>query len=200
MRSIPEQARSSTFARTDNRARLVATLVGIDLLVSVAALAVFFVFGAPFGAINDWTIGIGGVLTLLLVLTLDIPARLGVMMAVGVVGSSIVVVGAALVISRTTGFLLAGLVESFGFGLVGLWLIALYWTRRESPSRINLLGAIAGAVMAVGLIVLPAVVTGVDDAEAAPGYVWLGFVGWIGIFVLYPLWAIWSAQRTLLVK
>jgi hypothetical protein len=49
--------------------------------------------------------------------------------------------------------------------------------------------------MAIGVIVLPAVVTGVDNAETAPAYVWLGFVGWIGIFLAYPVWAIWFGRR-----
>jgi hypothetical protein len=25
----------------------------------------------------------------------------------------------------------------------------------------------------------------------APGWVWIGFLGWLGIFVVYPAWAIW---------
>jgi hypothetical protein len=118
-----------------DRAGAIATLLGLNMLVSVVTLAVLFVFGSPFGAINDWTIGIGGVLTALLVVNMDrsVQAGVGVATALAVLGSVIVVIGAALVISYRTGFLLAGLVESFGFALVGIWLIG----EPRQPSRIG---------------------------------------------------------------
>ena len=25
----------------------------------------------------------------------------------------------------------------------------------------------------------------------APGWIWMGFVGWLGIFFLYPIWSMW---------
>ena len=179
-----------------NRAGAIATVIGIDMLVSVVSLALFFVVGGPFGTINDWTIGIGGALTALLVVSLGRSVRAGVVVtALAVLGSFVVVVGAALVISDTTGFLLAGLVESFGFALFGIWLIALNLASgRGSASALQILGVMAGGLMAIGLIVLPAIVTRVDDFDTAPAYVWLGFIGWLGIFVLYPVWAIWFGR------
>jgi hypothetical protein len=45
--------------------------------------------------------------------------------------------------------------------------------------------------MAVGFLVAPGVVMGVDDAATAPPWVWVGFVGWLGIFFLYPAWCLW---------
>jgi hypothetical protein len=180
-----------------NRAGAIATVIGIDMLVSLVTLALFFAVGGPFGAINDWTIGIGGALTALLVVSLDGSARpgAGFVTALAVVGSILVVVGAALVISDATGFLLAGLVECFGFALVGFWLIALNLAgRRGSASPLQILGVVAGGLMAIGLIVLPAIVARVDDFDTAPAYVWLGFIGWLAIFVLYPVWAIWFGR------
>ena len=53
-----------------NRSGAIATLLWLDLLVSLVALALFYALGSPFGAINDWTIGIGGALTGLLVIRL----------------------------------------------------------------------------------------------------------------------------------
>jgi hypothetical protein len=180
-----------------DRAGAIATLLGLNMLVSVVTLAVFFVFGSPFGAINDWTIGIGGVLTALLVVNMDrsVQAGVGVATALAVLGSVIVVIGAALVISYRTGFLLAGLVESFGFALVGIWLIGVNLaSRRGSASALQMLGVVAGGLMAIGLIVLPAIVARVDDFDTAPAYVWVGFIGWLGIFVAYPIWAIWFGR------
>lgn len=45
--------------------------------------------------------------------------------------------------------------------------------------------------MAVGLIGAPGIAMGVDDANTAPGWIWIGFVGWLGIFFLCPIWGIW---------
>jgi hypothetical protein len=180
------------------RAGPIATVLGIDMLVSVVALGLFFAVGGPFGTINDWMIGIGGGLTALLVVSTARPARSGVGVAtmLAVLGSILVVVGAALVISRATGFLLAGLVESFGFALVGIWLIVLNLAGRRAPAtRLQILGISAGVVMALGVIVLPAIVARVDDFQTAPAYVWVGFIGWLGIFVLYPIWAIGFGRK-----
>lgn len=179
-------------------ASLVATAIGIDLLASVIALVLFFAIGAPFGAINDWTIGLGGILGVILALTLPRPIGSTITnaaVALAVIGSALVVVGAALVITRTTGFLLAGLVESFGWALVGTWLVTINAAdgiRRDG--RLRRLGLAAGALMMVGLVVLPGIVSGVDDMNSAPGYVWLGFAGWLGIFFLFPLWGIWVGR------
>lgn len=177
-----------------------AVAVGVVGLVSVASLALFFAVGAPFGAINDWTIGLGGLLSALLVLMLR---RLGIgaQLALGTVatglavaGAAIVVVGAALVISRTSGFVFAGFVESLGFALIGPWLIALsrsIGSDARWPGRLPTLGVAAGVCMVLGFAVVPGIATGIDDMNAVPAWMWIGFVGWLGIFFLYPIWSIW---------
>jgi uncharacterized membrane protein len=48
----------------------IAVLVGAVALISVASLAAFFAMGGLFGAINDWTIGVIGLLTGLLAVDL----------------------------------------------------------------------------------------------------------------------------------
>ena len=37
---------------------------------------------------------------------------------------------------------------------------------------------------------------GLDDANSAPGWVWVGFLGWLGIFFLFPVWTIWVGMGT----
>jgi hypothetical protein len=109
-------------------------------------------------------------------------------------GAAIVVLGSYLVISDTTGFLLAGLVESLGFALIGVWLIVINRSMAGAPPwplRLPGLGVVAGLVMTMGFIVVPGIAVGLDDASAAPPWVWVGFLGWLGIFFLYPLWCIW---------
>jgi hypothetical protein len=60
------------------------------------------------------------------------------------------------------------------------------WTR-----RLPLLGIVAGIVMAIGFVVVPGIAMGLDDMDTAPGWVWVGFVGWLGVFFLYPIWSLW---------
>jgi hypothetical protein len=178
----------------------IAVIGGAVALISVASLVAFFAVGEPFGAINDWTIGVLGVLAGLLAISngrrdsLTGPRTGVIPIALAVAGAAIVVFGSYLVVSDTTGFLLAGLVESVGFALIGVWLIVLnrsivgmpHW-----PRGLPALGILAGLVMVSGFIVVPGVAAGIDDASSAPFWVWIGFLGWIGIFFLYPAWSIW---------
>lgn len=190
-----------------DRDRLVGALamaIGVVGIVSVVSLAVFFAIGGPFGAINDWTIGIVGGLTATLCLlvpgsvigrsTLGGSATTGL----GVTGAVIVMLGAGLVITATTGFLLAGLVESVGFALVGVWLVAVARSMRDAdvpiPRALSTLGQVAGWLMAVGIIAVPGVALRLDDLETAPWWVWVAFVGWLGIFVAYPAWCLWTGR------
>src|SRR4029079_13153870 len=97
----------------------------------------------------------------------------------------------------TTGFFLAGLVSNVGFALVGLWLIGL--NRRLAsdetlPRPLATLGVSWGVVMALGLASIPGIVLGIDYMASAPGWIWIGSVGWIGTFVLYPIWALWFGR------
>jgi hypothetical protein len=179
----------------------IAVLGGVVGLISLASIAVFFAVGGPFGAINDWTVGLLGFLTGLLAVRQSRPDanRQVVPMTLAIVGAVIVVVGSALVISDATGFLLAGLVESVGFALIGVWLIWLNRSMRSTghwPRRLPGLGLIAGSVMAIGFVLIPGVGLRLDDAATAPGWVWIGFVGWLGVVLLYPLWSIWFGLAT----
>jgi len=179
-----------------------ALAVGAVALTSVTSLALFFIVGKPFGAINDWTLGLAGLLSGLLALMFYRPGHtaqhaVGALLSgAAVIGAGIVVAGAALVITQTTGFLLAGLVESLGFALIGFWLIALNRTMASTsgwPPRLHSFGIAAGITMAIGIVVLPGIALGLDDMDTAPGWIWIGFIGWLGIFFLYPIWSIWVA-------
>lgn len=191
-------------SRLERTSAVVAVLLGAVLLASVASLGLFFATGGPFGAINDWSIGAAGVLTMALVLTLRRPANSTsgldlLTRGLAVIGSIVVVVGSALVISKTTGYLLAGLVESLGFALVGIWLIALNRPQaiNRRPNRLEVLGITTGVIMAIGLATIPAIAVGADDANTAPAWVWLGFIGWFGIFFLFPIWSIgWGREHS----
>jgi hypothetical protein len=61
---------------------------------------------------------------------------------------------------------------------------------------------VALVALAVGVVALVSVASlalffavgkpfGAINMDTAPGWVWIGFIGWLGIFFLYPIWSIW---------
>jgi hypothetical protein len=44
--------------------------------------------------------------------------------------------------------------------------------------------------MALGIVAVPGIPLGLDDAGTAPAWVWISAIGWLGIYVVYPAWAI----------
>lgn len=171
-----------------------AIAVGAAAAGSAACLAVFSLVQGPFGTINDIGNAATGLLSGLLIWRVRREIGAGaVVVGSALVGAALTVAGSALVISGTTGFLFAGLVSGVGFAGIGASIVTL---NRSSaavgpwPRGIRRLGVAAGALMAVGCVLLPGIALGLDDTATAPGWVWIGFLGWFGTFVLYPAWAI----------
>jgi hypothetical protein len=183
-------------ARARNTARL-SFAVGAVAMGSAICLGTYFGVGGPFGTINDVgnaaTGALSGWLAWRLRRQVEGPFG-GAAVGAALVGGAITVAGSALVVSGTTGFLYAGLVSSVGFAGVGAWLIALNTGGRAEeawPRALRRVGVVAGALMAFGVLLAPGILLGLDDAATAPAWVWVGFVGWLGIYVGYPAWAIW---------
>jgi hypothetical protein len=167
---------------------VVLIAVGVCAIASALALAIFFVAGGPFGTINDVLNGVLAVLSGYLAWRLSGHALLAY---VALLGEVIAVIGSVLVISRITGFFFAGMVSSLGFALIGVWLLAYCWS--SSPtSPLRWLGIAAGALMVTGVLLIPGIVLRLDDMNKAPAWIWVGFVSWVGIYIAYPAWAIWS--------
>ena len=187
----------------DGRARdtgRLALAIGVVAAGSAVCLATYFAIGGPFGTINDIGNATAGVLSAGLAWRLrrQIPGRAGnVAVGAAVAGAGLTVAGSTLVVSGTTGYFFAGLVSSVGFAGIGTWLVAL--NRSDAmvavlPRRLRALGIAAGALMALGITALPGIALGLDDAATAPAWVWIPLIGWLGIFVVYPAWAIWLAS------
>jgi drug/metabolite transporter (DMT)-like permease len=174
-----------------------ALAVGVVAAGSAICLATFYAVQGPFGTINDLGNAATGLLSAAMAWRLRRQIRDGVgRNAVGaaIVGAGLAVVGSSLVVSGTTGFFLAGLVSSVGFAGIGAWLITL--NRRAGvaagwPRGLRTLGIVAGTMMAFGVASAPGILLRLDDMATAPGWVWIGFVGWFGTFLAYPAWAIW---------
>jgi hypothetical protein len=179
-----------------NTGRLAST-VAVVAIGSAVCLAVFFAMRGPFGTLND----IGNATTGLLsgALAWRLRSRIpgpagGLVVGAAVVGAAVTVLGSVLVISGATGFFFAGLVSSVGFAGIGLWLVILDRRAAEAtgwPARLRILGAIGGGLMAMGVAAVPGIVLGLDDAATAPAWVWISSVGWLGVYVVYPAWALW---------
>lgn len=185
----------------DSTAERLAYAVAVVAVASIASLAVFFAVGGPFGTFNDVGNGLIGILSAALAMALwrRAGSRPSAAAAVGaaIVGAGIAVVGSGLVVSGTTGFFLAGLVSSVGFALIGLWLIVVNRTVATDDRwsrRLTALGTVAGVLMAFGFAAAPGIAQGIDDAATAPGWAWIASVGWIGVYVLYPAWAVSLAR------
>ncbi len=172
---------------------MLAIAVGAVAISSALSLALFFAVQGPFGTINDVLNGVLAVLAGALAWSLSGSAGL---VYVAFLGALIAVAGSALVITGTTGFFLAGLVSSAGFALIGAWLLWYSWSS-GGVSGLRWLGVAAGALMVLGIAVLPGIAMRIDDMNKAPAWIWVGFAGWLGIYVALPAWAIWFGASRL---
>jgi hypothetical protein len=155
-------------------------------LSSFVSLLVFFAVGEPWGTLND----AGNVLLALLcgVFAVRLHRATSVVATiVAVLGTAVCLVGSYLVMTDTTGYFLAGLVTAVGFALIGCWLVVLGWTGGV-PAPV--LARLAGATMALGLVTLPGIVTGLDDLDSAPWWILVAeTIGWLATSLLLPWWA-----------
>ncbi|HJP72060.1 MAG TPA: hypothetical protein VJ975_10105, partial [Candidatus Limnocylindria bacterium] len=88
------------------------------------------------------------------------------------------------------GFVLAGFVSTVGFGFIGVWLALVAWepTAEALFGSLLTVARVAAVAMIIGaLIAIPAALMRVDSYETMPGWVWLFSIGWLGIYVLYPV-------------
>ncbi len=182
-------------SRAPNAGRL-AMAVGVVAAGSAVALALEFAVGKPFGTINDIGNGVAGVLSAALAWRLRSAFDEGaarIPLACALTGSALTVVGSALVVSGTTGWVLAGLVTTVGFAGIGAWALGVNLRAGEGlgwERSVRRLGVVSGGLMAIGVMTAPGIVLRLDDPEQLPWWVWVGFVSWLGTFVVYPAWAI----------
>ena len=181
-------------------ARRVALLAGVLVVLAVVSIVLHFTVGGPFGAVNDalnaaFAITSGALALLTMRRAGEVVDTVAA--AVGVLGAAVMVYGSYLILSDSTGWFLAGVVSAVGGGLLGIWLAV-----RNRPLagaqppvvRTMRLGLVAGALMGLGLLGVGGWASGVDDWTAAPWYVQLGLLGWLGTYAVYPAWC-FSASR-----
>ena len=181
-----------------------AISTGIVGILGVVFLLLFFSIGQPFGTLNDIFGGLLAITSGILAwsMYLEYHARSSgglVALIVALVGVVIAVIGSVLVIFKFTGWVLAGFYSGVGFALIGLWLAMFCYSLLRSsvlPHNLIIFGFVIGVLMALGLISILGIVSGIDSMDSIPWYLNIGFVGFFGTF-LYLIWAIWL-WRTLL--
>jgi hypothetical protein len=185
-----------------------AIVTGVSVILAVVSITLMSTVNMSFGVVNDVFNGIIGISSAVLAWMLyaehhtKAPLMSQIALALAVVGAIFTIVGSVLVIKGFTGYVLAGWYSAIGFALIGLWLVTFCSSMQPGdtlPHNLIILGLVAGAFMAVGLIGIPGIFAGIDSIESMSRYLYIAFFGWLGTYVLYPIWAIWLG-RTLIIK
>jgi hypothetical protein len=171
----------------------VAITIGGVILIGDVSLILFFTFGSFFGTFNDLCIAFAAILSALLAWMLY-PAHRALsprlsrfLLTAALVGALVAFIGSAFVIFDMTGWFLAGLMNFFGYALVGLWLLGLNYSaqrRNRWPRRLVQFGLVSGASMAIGLLTGPGIVGRIDNPELAPWFVYVAPVASLGWLLL----------------
>jgi hypothetical protein len=173
-----------------------ALAIGAVAAGSAACLAGLFTVGQPFGTLNDLGNATVAILSGGLAWRMRgrIPGRTGdLAVSAAVVGAGVATAGSALVVSGTTSWFLAGLVSSLGFAGIGAWLVVANRRGMDEaawPRSLRLLGMTAGALMALGVAAVPGIALRLDNEATAPAWAWIAMMSWLGIYLVYPAWAI----------
>lgn len=186
--------------------RWAALTAGLVFILAAILIVLFLTLGEPFGTLNDLANGIAGMLCGLLAWMLFTqhplkPPLLGQLtVALAFIGALLVVTGTVLVVLRITGAVLAGWYTAVGNALIGIWLAVFSYSVLPTsalPRNLCVLGRVTGILMAVGLVALPAIVARTDSMESMAWYLNLAFLGVVGAYILFPVWAIWLGRNIL---
>jgi hypothetical protein len=184
----------------------IAIATGVSAILAVLLLILMFTVNTSFGKINDVFNSVIGILSAILAWMLyaehhvKSPLISQIALALAVVGAILTIVGSVLIIFGFTGFVLAGWYSGFGNALIGTWLALFCYSLLRGdllPHNLIIFGMIAGGVMGFGLLGMPGIFTGSDSMESLPRYLHLAFFGWLGTYILYPIWTIWLGRHLL---
>lgn len=179
-----------------------AITTGIAAILAVIFLILMATVNGGFGKVNDVLNTLIGILSAVLACMLFVehhtrsPMMSQGALILAVVGMIFTIIGSILIIYSYTDFVLAGWYSGVGNALIGLWLAAFCYSMLRGnllPDKLPVFGIVAGAFMAIGLIGIFGILAGIDSM-AMPWYLYVAFLGWLGTYVLYPIWAIWLGK------
>lgn len=186
----------------------VAIITGVSATLAVIFLTLMFTVNRSFGKVNDVFNSVIGISSLVLAWMLyaehhaKSPLMSQIALALAVLGALLTIIGSILIIFGYTDFVLAGWFTGLGNALIGLWLVAICYAMLQGdvlPHNLVLFGIVVGAFMAIGLIGIPGIISKIDSIESMPWYLNLAFFGYLGTYILFPIWTI-LLGRTLLLK
>lgn len=175
-----------------------AITIAVMAAIALVCIALFYSLGGPFGTLNDVCVALVGILSGVLAWMLYpnhhsySPSVSRLALGAALAGACLAILGSGLVIFKFTSWLLAGLVTTFGYGLIGLWLLGssvstLRWP--AFPRRLGQFGIVAGGVMAIGLLTLPGILARADTMASTPGFVLASmYVAGLGWNILFAIW------------
>jgi hypothetical protein len=185
----------------------VAIVTGVSAILAIVFLILMYTVNQSFGKVNDVFNALIGVSSAVLAWMLfaehyaKSPLLSQIALALALIGAIFTIVGSVLIIYGFTDFVMAGWYTGIGNAMIGLWLVAFFYSmlRGDSlPHNLIILGIIVGAFMAVGLIGIPGIFTGIDSMESMPWFLYIAFFGYLGTYILYPIWTIWLGRMLLL--
>lgn len=186
----------------------VAFITGVSAILAVIFLTLMFTVNRSFGKVNDIFNSIIGVSSLVLAWMLytehyaKSPLMSQIALAFVVVGAIFTIIGSILVIYGFTDFVLAGWFTGLGNAMIGLWLVTFCYAMLRGdvfPHNLIVFGIVVGAIMAIGLVGIPGILAKIDSMESMPRYLNLAFFGYLGTYILFPIWTI-LLGRILLLK
>ena len=181
-----------------------AIITGVSVILAVIFLALMYTVSGPFfGTINDVLNSVIGISSLTLMWMLyaqhhaKSPLMSQVTFALAVVGAIFTIIGSVLIIFGYTDFVLAGWYTGVGNALIGLWLVAFCYSLLNGntlPHNLILFGIVVGSFMTFGLLGIPGILARVDTMESLPWYLGASYLGFLGTYILYPIWTIWFGR------
>jgi hypothetical protein len=197
----------STIRSLTGRIGWMAIATGVTTILAVVLLILMYTVDMFFGKVNDIFNSMIGISSVILASTLYAehhsrsPLMSQIALALAVVGTIFIIIGSTLIIFDFTGFLLAGWYSGIGNALIGTWLAAFCYSLLRGnvfPHSLVIFGILTGTFMGIGLLGIPGIFTGIDSMERIPGYLYIAFLGWLGTYILYPIWTIWLGRNLLL--
>ncbi|MBL8090211.1 MAG: hypothetical protein JNJ43_07780 [Anaerolineales bacterium] len=182
----------------------VAILIGVSVILAVILLTLMYTVNPSFGKVNDVFNSVIGILSMILAWGMyaehhaKSPLMSQIALALVTVGAVFTIIGSILIIYDFTSFLLAGWYSGVGNALIGLWLVAFCYSLSHTDRLLQnlvIFGIVTGAFMAVGLLGIPGIFAGIDNIESMPWYLYVAFFGWLGTYILFPIWAIWLGRN-----
>jgi hypothetical protein len=185
----------------------IAIATGISAILSVIFLALMYTVNPSFGRVNDIFNSVIGILSLVMAWMLyaeyhvKSPLMSQFAIALAVVGAIFTIIGSILIIFGFKGFVMAGWYSSIGYALIGIWLAGFCYAFLRGamlPHNLVIFGIVVGAFMAIGLVGITGILAGIDSMESIPWYLYIAFFGWLGTYILYPIWTLWLGRYLLL--